>query len=117
MDDARGDEGADASEVWGDVTTGFVELGNRLRTFFDAASDDEAGNEIRNAWGEFTIAAQRLGRSMTSAFQDEEVQEGAKNAFGSLIDAVGQSVREAGVQFSWTSEDEPEPDPAEEDDS
>ena len=83
------------------LRSGFVDLGNRLRSYFDTAPDDEAGNEMQDAWGEFTSAAQRLGRSVTSAFQDQEVQDGAKNAFSSLVDAVGKSVSEAGVEFPW----------------
>ena len=101
MSDARGDDQADAGDAWGDVTAGFVDLGTRLRGYFDAVPDDEAGDEMRSAWTEFTEAAQRLGRSVTTAFQDEEVQEGAKKAFGTLIDAVGKTVRDAGEQFSW----------------
>ena len=107
MDEPRGDNQQDASEAWSEVTAGFVNLGTRLRTYFEAVPDEDANDEMRTAWGEFTDAAQRLGRSVTSAFQDEEVQDGAKRAFSTLVDAVGQTVRDAGADFQWSrSEDE-----------
>ncbi len=104
MDETRGDQEADASEHWRQVTAGFVDLGNKLRSYFDSVPDDEATDAMQTAWHDFTDAAQRLGRTVTNAFQDEEVQEGAKNAFNNLIDAVGTSVREAGAGFPWTRE-------------
>ncbi len=109
MSDARGDDQTDAAEAWSEVTTGFVDLGTRLRDFFDSAPDEEDNDEMRSAWDDFTDAAQRLGRSVTTAFQDEEVQEGAKRAFGTLVDAVGKTVREAGGQFSWGDSEESDP--------
>lgn len=110
MSDARGAEEPTGSEAWRDVTSGFVDLGNRLRTYFETSPEDEtgneAGNEVSNAWGEFTDAAHRLGRTVASALEDEDIQEDAKRAFNSLVDAVGRSVREAGVQFPWESTSE-----------
>lgn len=103
MSDARGAEERTGSEAWQDVTSGFIDLGNRLRTYFETAPEDEAGNEVSNAWGDFTDAAHRLGRTVASALEDEDIQEDAKRAFSSLVDAVGRSVREAGVQFPWES--------------
>ena len=92
------------------MTSEFVILGNQLRSYFDNGPDDESGAEVRTAWDEFTAAAQRLGRSVTSAFQDEDVQEGAKQAFGTLIDAVGRSVQDAGVTFPWAETGDGSPD-------
>lgn len=116
MDDARGDHEADASEHWREVTAGFVDLGNKLRSYFDSVPDDEASDAMQSAWHDFTEAAQRLGRTVTTAFQDEDVQEGAKTTFNSLIDAVGTSVRDAGAAFPWTGgPGEPPDDPVETD--
>ena len=106
MDDARGDEEADAAEAWQDVTTGFVDLGTRLRTFFEGAPDTETGDEMRTAWAGFSEAAKGLSVSVTAAFQDSEVQESAKNAFGTLVDAIGMSVRQAGDHFQRDSDED-----------
>ena len=114
MDDGRSDDPDGASQAWQEVTSDFVDLGSRLRSFFEEHSEDEQPEEMQNAWTEFTRAASRLGRSVSSAFEDEEVQQGAKRAFSSLIDAVGQSVRDAGSHFGDVagreSEDRTEPD-------
>ena len=115
MDEPRGDNQDDASAAWGEVTAGFIDLGTRLRTYFESTPDDETNDEIHNAWSEFTDAAHRLGRSVTTAFQDDEVQEGAKRAFGTLIDAVGQTVRDAGAEFPWDRADETPPPPEDSD--
>ena len=109
MDEPRGDNQDDASAAWSEVTAGFIDLGTRLKTYFESTPDDETNDEIQSAWSEFTDAAHRLGRSVTTAFQDDEVQEGAKRAFGTLIDAVGQTVRDAGGQFPWHRDDEAPP--------
>ncbi len=97
----RDEAGSEAADAWQDVTAGFVDLGNTLRSYFEDEPDAEQSGEMQSAWHDFTDAAQRLGRSITHAFQDEEVQEGAKRVFGTLIDAVGQTVRNAGGSFHW----------------
>jgi hypothetical protein len=101
MDDARGNEEPDAAEAWRDVTVGFVDLGTRLRTFFEGAPDTNASDEIRTASVDFSESAKRLGVLVTNAFEDTGVQEGAKKAIGTLIDAIGLSVRQAGSQYQW----------------
>ena len=114
MDEDRGEAEPEAADAWQDVTAGFVELGNTLRSYFDDEPDAEQSGEMQNAWHDFTDAAQRLGRSITHAFQDEEVQEGAKRVFGTLIDAVGQTVRTASGSFQWPpGEAPPEPETGE----
>jgi hypothetical protein len=109
VDEPRGDNEQDTSEVWNDVTAGFVDLGARLRNFFESAPDEEANEEMKGAWSDFTSAAQRLGRSVTEAIRDEDVQKGVKSAFRNLVDAVGTTVRDAGGKFTW-SPDESNPD-------
>lgn len=105
MDEPRADQDGHASDVWQDVTAGFVDLGTRLRTYFASVPDESADEEMQDAWSEFTTAAQRLGRSVTSAFQDEDVQDSVKQAFGTLVDAVGTTVRDASDRFNLDSDE------------
>ncbi len=100
MDEPRGDNQDDASAAWSEVTAGFVDLGTRLKTYFESTPDDETNDEIRSAWSEFTDAAHRLGRSVTTAFQDDE---------------GGQTVRDAGGQFPWHRDDEASPESSDRD--
>ncbi len=93
MEDVR--EGGDPEVSWEQVATGFAELGGLLGS--GLVDDKEAGGstreELRRSWGGFVSAAQGLGQALAATARDPEVRKGAKEAFGSLVDAVEATVR------------------------
>ena len=94
MDDVRDDREPDAP--WDQVATGFAELGDLLRSGF-AGSDSRGGSreELRQAWAGFVSSAQDLGQALANTITDPEFRAGAKDVFGSLIDTIGVTVRDA----------------------
>ena len=98
MDDVREGRGAEGS--WEQVATGFAELGGLLGSGLtdDKSRDGPSWEELRQAWGDFVFAAQGLGQALSTTVRDPEVRKGAKEAFGSLVDAVGATVRSAAAR-------------------
>ena len=98
MDDVRESRGAEGS--WEQVATGFAELGGLLGSGLtdDKSKDGPSWEELRQAWGDFVFAAQGLGQALSTTVRDPEVRKGAKEAFGSLVDAVGATVRSAAAR-------------------
>lgn len=98
MDDVREGRGAEGS--WEQVATGFAELGGLLGSGLtdDKSKDGPSWEELRQAWGDFVFAAQGLGQALSTTVRDPEVRKGAKEAFGSLVDAVGATVRSAAAR-------------------
>lgn len=98
MEDVR--EGGGPERSWEQVATGFAELGGLLDS--SLADDKEAGGsareELRRSWGGFVSAAQGLGQALAATARDPEVRKGAKEAFGSLVDAVESTVRSAAAR-------------------
>ena len=111
------DDGDDSRSEgsWGQVASGFRELGDRLRSGFDDLEDRDSATreEIRRAWAGFATAAQGLGQVLVvTTVNDPEIRTGANHAFGSLIDAVVTTVRDTAGSASararrmWGTEDE-----------
>lgn len=98
MDDVREGRGAEGS--WEQVATGFAELGGLLGSGLtdDKNKEGPSWEELRQAWGDFVFAAQGLGQALSTTVRDPEVRKGAKDAFGSLVDAVGATVRSAAAR-------------------
>ena len=98
MADVR--EGGDPEACWEQVATGFAELGGLLGS--GLVDDKEAGGsareELRRSWGGFVSAAQGLGQALAATARDPEVRKGAKEAFGSLVEAVEATVRNAAAR-------------------
>ena len=94
MDGTRDDSRPEAS--WEQVATGFAELGDLLRSGFTNPEDRDSSTreELRQAWSGFVVAAQGLGQAMATTVNDPEIRAGAKQAFGSLVDAIGATVRD-----------------------
>ena len=117
------DDGDDSRSEgsWGQVASGFTELGDRLRSGFDDLEDRDSATreEIRRAWAGFATASlmYRCGyafvggpceerrcrriprrrftdRPRVTTVNDPEIRTGVKHAFGSLIDAVVTTVRD-----------------------
>lgn len=93
--DRQDDPGDDR---WDHVKDNFGDLGSKLRGFYDEAADDTetASDEMRDAVQTFVAAAERVGKTIQEAFGDPEVQETAKSAFNSLINALTDTFRETG---------------------
>ena len=98
MDDVRDDRSPEAS--WEQVATGFAELGDLLRSGFSESDDGQGAprEELRQAWSGFVTAAQGLGQALATTVNDPELRVGAKQAFGSLVDAISATVRNAAVR-------------------
>lgn len=98
MEDVR--EGGDLEGSWEQVATGFAELGGLLGS--GLVDDKDAGGstreELRRSWGGFVSAAQGLGQALAATARDPEVRKGAKEAFGSLVEAVEATVRSAAAR-------------------
>lgn len=93
MDDARDERKPDAS--WEQVSTGFAELGDLLRSgFTDPENRESSREELRQAWSGFVTAAQGLRQALATTVNDPEIRAGAKQALGSLVDAIGTTVRD-----------------------
>ena len=69
------DDGDDSKSEgsWGQVASGFTELGDRLRSGFDDLEDRDSATreEIRRAWADFATAAQGLGQAWVVCLQND----------------------------------------------
>lgn len=92
MDDVRGRD--DPEAAWEQVATGFAELGDLLGSRLTDPEKEGSGEELRQAWNGFVTAAQGLGQAVATTVNDPEVRTGAKQALGSLVDAIGTTVRD-----------------------
>ena len=92
MDDVRDHD--DPEAAWEQVATGFAELGDLLRSGFADPEKEGSRDELRQAWSGFVTAAQGLGQAVATAVNDPEIRAGAKQTFGSLVDAIGATVRD-----------------------
>lgn len=93
MDDVRDDRRT--GSPWGEVATGFAELGDLLRSgFTDPGSRERSREELRRAWTDFATAAQGLGQALATTVNDPEIRAGARRAFGSLLEAIDSTVRD-----------------------
>lgn len=93
MDDVRDKDEPEAG--WEHVATGFAELGDLLRSEFAGKGKEGSREELRRAWSGFVTAAQGLGQALATTVNDPEIRSGAKQAFGSLVDAIGATVKDA----------------------
>ncbi len=98
MDDSREDNRPEA--FWEQLSTGFAELGDLMRSGLTDLQDRDgpAREELRQAWGDFASASQRLGLALAATVRDPELRTGAKQAFGSIVDVVGTTVRNAAAR-------------------
>ena len=92
MEDVRGGDEPEAS--WDQVATGFAELGDLLRSGLEDPEKEGSREDLRQAWNGFVTAAQGLGQALATTVNDPEIVAGAKQAFGSLVDAIGTTVRD-----------------------
>ena len=79
------------------LSTGFAELGDLLRSGLTDLSDRDgpAREELRQAWSDFAAASQRLALALATTVRDPELRAGARQALGSIVDAVGTAARNA----------------------
>lgn len=93
MDDVR--DSGEPEAAWEQVATGFSELGDLLRSGLIDANNGESPREaLRQAWNGFVTASVGLGQALAATVNDPEIRAGAKDAFGSLVDAIGTTVRD-----------------------
>ena len=96
MDDVRGRD--DPEAAWEQVATGFAELGDLLRSGFTDREEEGSREELRQAWNGFVSAVQGLGQAVAVTVNDPEIRAGAKQAFGSLVDAIGTTVQNVAAE-------------------
>lgn len=82
------------------LSTGFAELGDLLRSGLTDLSDRDgpAREELRQAWSDFAAASQRLALALATTVRDPELRTGARQALGSIVDAVGTAARNAAAR-------------------
>lgn len=79
-----------------EVSTGFAELGDLLRSGFkDGGEGPAARAELRSAWSGFVDAARDLGQALAATANDPEVRASVKSAMQSLVETVGTAARDA----------------------
>ena len=99
VDDSREDNRPEA--FWEQLSTGFAELGDLMRSGLTDLQDRDgpAREELRQAWGDFASASQRLGLALArDRSRPPSYGLGAKQAFGSIVDVVGTTVRNAAAR-------------------
>ncbi len=92
MGDFRDDQDTGAS--WEQVSTGFAELGDLLRSGFNDQEDQERSSELRQAWAEFTAATHGLGQALAATVSDPEIRASTKRVLGSLVEAIESTARD-----------------------
>ena len=82
------------------LSTGFAELGDLLRSGLTDLSDRDgpAREELRLALNDFAAASQRLALALATTVRDPELRAGARQALGSIVDAVGTAARNAAAR-------------------
>ncbi len=81
---------------WEEVSTGFAELGDLLRSGFkDGGEGPAARAELRSAWSGFVDAARDLGQALAATANDPEVRASVKSAVQTLVETVGTAARDA----------------------
>ena len=82
------------------LSTGFAELGDLMRSGLTDISDRDgpAREELRQAWSDFAAASQRLALALATTVRDPELRSGARQALGSIVDAVGTAARNAAAR-------------------
>lgn len=92
MNDVRDRDEPEAA--WDHVATGFAELGDLVRSGFKGAGKEGSKEELRQAWSGFITATQGLGQAVATSVNDPKLKAGAKQAFGSLVDAIGKTAKD-----------------------
>ncbi len=111
---------SDVEESWQTVAGEFRNLGYAFRDHYRATKDhgDEvpSDEEVRNALHTVTEAVDTALTSVGRAIRDPEVQQGAKEAAKSFVDALGVSFSQMGEALDravsrvrTTSQPEPPP--------
>lgn len=106
MDDVK--DGNSTENAWEQVGTGFAELGDLLRSGFADSEDRDSSTreELRQAWSGFVTAAQGLGQAVATTVNDPEIRATIGKAVGSLVDAIGTTVRDTTARAKRSTDDE-----------
>lgn len=91
-----GDPGDPVKDAWGEVATGFSELGRAMKGRYAGEAPPEAAGSppegLRDAFERFIAAGRDIGQRATDVLRDADVNHQAKDAASSLNDALSATV-------------------------
>lgn len=89
-----------SKEAWNDAGDKFSKLGERFKSYYKSGYDDKpSGEAVKEAFDAVSDSLERLFSSLGSAIKDEDVQAEAKSAAAAVVDALGVTVEDLGVEL------------------
>lgn len=91
-------------EAWKEVSEKFGALGKKFREHYEstAAKEDEesapSSDDIKKAFDTISDGLERVFGSLGAAVRDEQVKAESKAAASALVDALGATVEDLGVE-------------------
>ena len=88
-------------DPWDEVTNRFGELGDRLRSTYRKAADEQGPTEaeIKGAFSTLAGAWDQIAGSVSEILRDPETRDGIKRAAGSLASALGSTLSDLSSEF------------------
>ncbi len=86
-------------DAWSDVQSKFSSLGKSFKKHYDETEESPSSDEVKQAWDTVTDGLERLFGSVGDAIRDDEVKVQAKEAVGSVVDALSATFSELGVEL------------------
>lgn len=89
-----------SKQAWNEVGDKFSNLGDEFKKHQKMEEDEpHSGEAVKEAFDAVTSSLERFVSSLGSAMKDEDVQQQAKAAATSIVDALGVTVEDLGVEL------------------
>ena len=86
-----------SKQAWNEVGDKFSNLGDEFKKHQKTEGDEpHSGEAVKEAFDAVTSSLERFVSSLGSAMKDEDVQQQAKAAATSIVDALGVTVEDLG---------------------
>jgi len=86
--------------AWNDVGDKFSNLGDGFKSHYHSEDEEKpSGEAVKQAFEAVTESLEGFFSSLGSALKDEKVQQEAKSAATAVVDALGVTVEDLGVEL------------------
>ena len=89
-----------SKEAWNDAGDKLSRLGERFKSHYKSGDGDRpSGEAVKEAFDAVSDSLEGFFSSLGSAIKDEDVQAEAKSAAAAVVDALGVTVEDLGVEL------------------